>query len=183
MPVISLLLITQSRTKNIPLFLLNNIILLLLDPASTASITLPTLLLAFTTFFASGGTNSVATIDLASAYNGVSSFSAPTVGLLIFVGNWAGSIWWSLAGIEMLLSSAASVDASRRREAFTAHAARLTLFSALSATGVMAACAALRVHLFVWTVFSPKLLYAAAWAVGWHLVVNVVVGGVFAWVG
>jgi ethanolaminephosphotransferase len=41
---------------------------------------------------------------------------------------------------------------------------------------VMAACTLLRTHLFIWTVFSPKYLYAMAWAVGWHLLVNVGLG-------
>jgi ethanolaminephosphotransferase len=37
--------------------------------------------------------------------------------------------------------------------------------------------------LFVWTVFSPKYLYAVGWAVGMHLAVNVGLGGVLFWFG
>ena len=48
---------------------------------------------------------------------------------------------------------------------------------------VMAACTLLRTHLFIWTVFSPKYLYAMAWAVGWHLFVSVGLGRVLWWAG
>lgn len=195
LPIFTLLLVTQSRAKNIPLFLLYHAIQRLMP--STFSSATSTLLLAYTSFFAAGGTNSIASIDLASAYNGISSFNAPAVGILIFVGNWAGPIWWTLYGACDVLEHATGdmtrpisgaeshglkydfqqLSAVGRR--FAAHAAQLTLFSASSSTGVIAACTALRVHLFVWTVFSPKLLYAASWAVGWHLGVNILLCGLF----
>lgn len=38
---------------------------------------------------------------------------------------------------------------------------------------VMAACTVLRTHLFIWTVFSPKFLYTAAWVAAHHIVINV----------
>lgn len=43
----------------------------------------------------------------------------------------------------------------------------------MALVGVMVACTVLREHLFVWTVFSPKFLFAAAWGVLFHLGVNV----------
>jgi len=48
---------------------------------------------------------------------------------------------------------------------------------------VMVACTALRTHLFIWTVFSPKYLYAMAWTVGWHLGINVGLGNLLWWLG
>jgi ethanolaminephosphotransferase len=63
------------------------------------------------------------------------------------------------------------------------HVAVLTVFAAGSVVGVMAACTALRTHLFVWTVFSPKYLYCIAWSVGQHLLVDVVLGGAVYWLG
>lgn len=41
---------------------------------------------------------------------------------------------------------------------------------------VMAACAWLREHLFVWTVFSPRFLYGIAWVLGWHVLGNAGLG-------
>lgn len=57
------------------------------------------------------------------------------------------------------------------------HLSNLTIFICGSLVAVMAACTVLRTHLFIWTVFSPKFLYAMAWAVGWHLIVNIGVAG------
>jgi len=48
---------------------------------------------------------------------------------------------------------------------------------------VMAACTVLRQHLFIWTVFSPKFLFSMAWAVAWHLGVNIGLGGLWWWFG
>ncbi|KAI4778131.1 alkaline phosphatase-like protein [Aureobasidium sp. EXF-3400] len=58
------------------------------------------------------------------------------------------------------------------------HISILTIFISASLVAVMVACTVLRTHLFIWTVFSPKYLYAMAWAFGWHLVVNIGLGGV-----
>lgn len=59
----------------------------------------------------------------------------------------------------------------------------MTVFVASSLLAVMAACTALRTHLFIWTVFSPKYLYAMAWCIGWHLGVNVGLGSLLHWLG
>lgn len=151
-------------------------------------------------FFALGGTNSIASVDLSSAYNGVASFDVAAVGFLTFVGNWAGSVWWALATYVMLVEER-SRRSRRERIAkmegvgesegrgdgegglWKAHVGVLTVFVAASVVAVMAACTVLRTHLFVWTVFSPKYLYCVAWSMGQHLVVNVLVGGVFYWLG
>ena len=47
----------------------------------------------------------------------------------------------------------------------------------------MGACAVLRQHLFVWTVFSPKYLYAVAWGLGFHLITSLGFGSVLHWIG
>lgn len=64
-----------------------------------------------------------------------------------------------------------------RGVAWMEHVAMLTLFVASSLAAVMVACTALRTHLFIWTVFSPKYLYAMAWSVGWHWGVTIGLGG------
>lgn len=55
-------------------------------------------------------------------------------------------------------------------------AALFTFHIATSLVSVMAACTALRTHLFIWTVFSPKYLYSMAWATANHVLVNIVGG-------
>jgi len=152
-----------------------------------------------------GNTNSISSIDLSNAYNGVSDYNAVPVGFLLFVGNWAGPIYWSFTGLllilerskrdakfkSMFMRGADGKSVSRKRlkeeadrvavKAWMEHVGLLTLFMAASTFGVMLACTVLRTHLFVWTVFSPKFLYAVAWLGGWHLGCNVVLGGVLAW--
>lgn len=59
----------------------------------------------------------------------------------------------------------------------------VTLWTAAGTTAVMAACVTMRTHLFVWTVFSPKFLYQAAWAVGVHGGVNVGLVSLLFWLG
>lgn len=186
----TLFALTQSRPTNIPLFLLFHGIYVFLNQLhlDPIEITISSLLLQFTSFFASGGSNAFTGIDLSSAYNGVSDFNVITVGVLTFVSNWAGPVWWTSASNLLLLSSeenpsrSAIGDNQRKssessRGSFTQHASLLTLYVAASLGSVMLACTALRTHLFIWTVFSPKYLYSIAWSLGQHLVINVGLGG------
>lgn len=53
------------------------------------------------------------------------------------------------------------------------HLSLLTLFTTTSLLAVMVACTMLRTHLFIWTVFSPKYLYAMAWTLAFHLMISV----------
>lgn len=127
------------------------------------------------------------------------------MGLLVFLGNWAGPVWWSFAGSSLLITATGpadeDVDKKKRRDwvrmemqnllppekpkakdetrvpSFFAHAVVLTLFTALSLLAVMVACTMLRTHLFIWTVFSPKYLYAMAWTMAFHLLVSLGLGG------
>jgi ethanolaminephosphotransferase len=197
--VYTLLALTQSRPTNIPLYLLFNLQYRILssvqlDFLSPVEVSTTCLLLQHASFFASGGSNSIASVDLSSAYNGIASFDVAAVGVLTFVGNWAAPIWWSLASVVLL------VRKKRRREIATAvadkkneereddnlwksHVAVLTVFVAGSVAAVMAACTLLRTHLFIWTVFSPKYLYCVAWTLGQHMVVNVGLCGLVYWLG
>lgn len=141
---------------------------------SDVEISVTSLLMQYSTFFALGGSNSIASVDLSNAYNGVSSYNVVMVGILIFINNWAGPIWW-VSATYCLLYSKQKARASQPREYFPL----LTLFVTLSVAGVMIACNVLRAHLFIWTVFSPKWLYTAAWTLGQHLLVNLLWGANF----
>lgn len=105
--LLTLLLITQSRITNIPLFLLFSIQLscFLAEPqifSNLAEITLTCLLSQQSSFFALGGTNTISSVDLSNAYNGVGGYSVLLVGILTFVSNWAGPIWWA-SGTALLM--------------------------------------------------------------------------------
>lgn len=50
-----------------------------------------------------GNTNSISSIDLSNAYNGVASYNPVPVGVLLYLTNWAGPIWWGFAGVLLVL--------------------------------------------------------------------------------
>lgn len=166
---LNLFLLTQSRATNTPLFLVFRIQALILSSMSLGGIevTVTMMIMQYTTFFAFGGSNAISSVDLSSAYNGVGSYNAVLVGLLTFVSNWAGPIWWV---------SMSHLFRPWRASTYHDSAALLTFHVATSLVSVMAACTALRTHLFIWTVFSPKYLYTVAWATANHVAVNLLGG-------
>lgn len=126
------------------------------------------LLFQHMTFFAFGGSNSISSVDLSNAYNGIGSYSVGLVGILTYIGNWAGPIWWVSA--NGLIRSKSTTEENH------AYFAVLTFHATTTLMSVMAACTALRTHLFIWTVFSPKYLYTIAWVLLNHLLINIVGG-------
>ncbi|KAJ4527634.1 major facilitator super transporter protein [Exophiala dermatitidis] len=177
--VLSIFLATQSRTVYIPLYLFFNLQLSLLRRGrrySTGEVTILSLLFQYLSFFAMGGTNSIATIDLSNAYNGVSGYNVVAVGVLTFVSNWAASIWWAFAVCQLLVDPE---GLNNGHSGFLLMS--LSTFACVHTIAVMVACTVLREHLFIWTVFSPKYLYTAAWIVGQHIVINSISVGALLW--
>ncbi|EED12545.1 transferase (Gpi7), putative [Talaromyces stipitatus ATCC 10500] len=163
---LALFLITQSRATNIPLFLLFKVQASIVELVDLNSIetTLNLILMQHVAFFAFGGSNALSSVNLSTAYNGVSDYNVVVVGLLTFISNWAGPIWWmSETAINQRRMS--PVEATNR-------VALLSFSTTIELLAVMAACTVLRTHLFVWTVFSPKFLYSIAWALANHLGMN-----------
>lgn len=216
----TILALTQSRTTNVPVFLIFNLVYWFLSneidadttPLSTAELGISSLLLQYASFFAMGGSNAISSVDLSNAYNGVSDFNVVLVGILTYVSNWVGPVWWVFATVVLLgkiwrrdqQQKRAKLKNQRESEEtegkkmkvvekqeqgqsqgglFKTYVAVTTLFTAFSVAAVMAACTILRTHLFVWTVFSPKYLYCVAWSLGQHLAVNMGVGGLLFWLG
>jgi ethanolamine phosphate transferase 2 subunit G len=166
--LISLLLVTQSRVSNIPIFLIFYMQLgtLQRNPfLGPSNLTATSMLLQYSSFFVLGGSNAISSVDLSNAYNGITGYNVLAVGVLTFISNWAGPIWW-VSGTTLLMSP------SIERRAPFEHFALLTLFTAFSTLSVMTACTVLREHLFIWTVFSPKFLFTTAWVIGNHAIVN-----------
>ncbi|KAF5663684.1 ethanolaminephosphotransferase [Fusarium heterosporum] len=172
---------TQSRATNIPLFFLSDFLFHALQATdlSVTGVTITTILLQYTTFFAFGGSNAISSVDLSSAYNGISGFNFFAVGFLTLASNWAGPIFWTSAANLLLLRK----YHEGQRNAFWQYIALQTLFVSAAITLVMAACTSLRTHLFIWTVFSPKYLYSMAWSLGQHLLINIGFGGLIFWLG
>lgn len=172
--ILSIFLITQTRTTSIPIFLALMFITAALDrlDLSNFDLAISCLVFQYTTFFALGGSNAISSVDLSNAYNGVSGYNVVGVGVLVFISNWAGPIWWvSATSIIAKKQRIKSLVESRNG---SAHDFMIisTLFTTASTGAVVLACLFLRTHLFIWTVFSPKFLFCAAWAVANHLLVN-----------
>jgi ethanolamine phosphate transferase 2 subunit G len=174
-----LFLVTQSRATNIPLLLVFELAFYLLNTLdlNLVEITTTSLLFQYVSFFAFGGSNALSSIDLSSAYNGVSGYNVVAVGILTYVSNWAGPIFWTSATNLMLLR----LSGKGQKNLLGQHLALLTVFVTSSLFFVMAACTLLRTHLFIWTVFSPKYLYSMAWSIGQHLGINVGFGSLLFW--
>lgn len=179
--LIVLILLTQTKTANIPvigIFAAMFHLISLLD-LSLVQVTTLSLLLQYTSFFALGGTNAISSIDLSLAYNGISGYNAIAVGVLLFISNWAGPIFWASGTTMLLLGLYFDGD----KQVLRKYISLTTLWTITGVTAVMAACVAMRTHLFVWTVFSPKFLYEVAWSVGVHLGVNVGLVSLLFWLG
>lgn len=163
---VTLFLITQSRATNIPLFLIFRMQFLILASMNLTGVevTITSLFTQYMTFFAFGGSNAISSVDLSSAYNGIGSYNIILVGILTFMSNWAGPIWWASA--TRLLRP--NQDSMGKRDRISL----LTFYATTTLLSAMAACTVLRTHLFIWTVFSPKFLYTMAWTIANHLAVN-----------
>ncbi|KAF9960041.1 major facilitator super transporter protein [Mortierella alpina] len=60
------------------------------------------LLCSVSSFFVLGNSNSIASIDLSNAYVGIQAYDIFLTGVLTFVSNWAGPIWWALADVAIM---------------------------------------------------------------------------------
>ncbi|KDE09092.1 hypothetical protein MVLG_00808 [Microbotryum lychnidis-dioicae p1A1 Lamole] len=114
------------------------------------------LLLQRVAFFAFGGSNSLATIDLSNAYTGLRSYSVLPVSLLTYASNFAGPIFFSTS--SLLPHSTLPYT---------------TTFHSLSLLALCASATHFRQHLFTWTVFSPAVCYQIVWSSFGHLLTNV----------
>lgn len=183
----TLALMHQSRAENIPVFLLFNaarfaIGRLMKSEASfnadftLLSVTALLLCLQNFTFFSLGNTNLLATVDLSNAYNGVANYDVLLVAILTFISNFASSIYWSFATLHLLFENGSSrsslvlVKLVRARKAtckelLSRRTLILQFFYGVSMTNLVMSCVNLRYHLFIWSVFCPKLLYFLSWLV------------------
>ncbi|KAF9935119.1 major facilitator super transporter protein [Linnemannia zychae] len=60
------------------------------------------LLWTLSSFFLLGNSNSIASIDISNAYVGIQSYDIFLTGVLTFVSNWAGPLWWCMAALVLM---------------------------------------------------------------------------------
>lgn len=196
--VVTLILMHQSRVEIIPIFLVFTVLrfayslIFELDSQSNADlclISISTFILCIQnlTFFSVGNTNLLATVDLSNAYNGIANFDLLLVAILTFVSNFATPIYWSLSGLKMLfevgsLSSKSPIIKLTHSKVITHRRLILTkclfilFFYSVSMLSLVGSCINLRYHLFIWSVFCPKLLYFSSWAILMNLGVDFIFG-------
>lgn len=171
---ITLLLIFQSQSPNIPLFFVFEVLKDCLDKilskrysSNAFMVAAVSLVLQYFTFFQFGGTNSIATVDLSNAYNGVSeNYNIYVVGFMMCVSNFAPSIYWSTFTWNLLYRD------DKKWVNFFYNKLTFLAFNCVSGCCLMLACIALRFHLFIWSVFSPKLCYYATWNIFMNLLIG-----------
>ncbi|ANZ77985.1 BA75_04391T0 [Komagataella pastoris] len=112
-------------------------------------------------FFCMGNTNALSSIDLSNSFNGLRSYDMIPVGVLTFISNWSLPIIVSLGSLQLIKISASQSYPIE-------YLIRLKLlfnmfFYSVAGSSLLVSCFNLRFHLFIWTVFSPKLLFFLSW--------------------
>lgn len=200
---LTLYLIHHTRVEYIPMFAVYHLIKYaftqgLAQQAADVDgrivkITVFTLAMANLLFFSLGFTNLLATVDLANAYNGVRLYNLYLVGLLTFVANYAGPLFWLVLSLQMLyepsrivygdvLPSDLVLVPKIRQNVFLVKQQITTMFYAVLAVSLVALCINLRFHLFIWTVFSPKVLFFGVWSLFVGQGIDLVVGELLMWI-
>lgn len=179
---ITILLIFFTSPSNIPQFLVFEIIGKCLVSMTDQYygyniylISFLSLILQNFTFFHFSGTNSIATINLSNAYHGISSnYNIYVVGWLMAISNFAPAIYWSVYPLTILYDDISNNKNGNIGKWAIFAKAKLPIFLFQCVVGccLLAACMILRYHLFIWSVFSPKLCYYVVW----NVFVNIIIG-------
>jgi ethanolaminephosphotransferase len=104
--------------------------------------------------FQLGNSNSTATIEISGAYTGFDEFYQPLIGAFVWLIVYTGPLMF------VLMLCASVLDHASPASTPFATAALLTSGRAALTAGLFSVyCIALRHHLFVWSVMSPKYLY------------------------
>ncbi|KAM3224485.1 hypothetical protein ACQJBY_057706 [Aegilops geniculata] len=126
--------------------------------------------LGMTGHFGLGNTNSLASIDVAGAFIGISSYSTVLSGVLMFIITYGSPLLLYL-GMVVHMSVKDSDDISAPQHlSWSSVLSRMIalpcllplLINSIALTSYTIVLLLMRNHLFVWSVFSPKYLYVCA---------------------
>lgn len=138
----------------------------LLVSKSIESLTIVYSWMAMCSFFYQGNSNSFSTIDVSAGYLGISSYHPILVGILIVSNTYSGIIFWLFMLLfrihERLLLLKCNCGVKRLPIDVQRCASTLLCMRYLSFALYLITMVIMRYHLFVWTVFTPKLLYESA---------------------
>uniref|UniRef100_A0A8C6DBC3 Phosphatidylinositol glycan anchor biosynthesis class G (EMM blood group) n=1 Tax=Moschus moschiferus TaxID=68415 RepID=A0A8C6DBC3_MOSMO len=106
-------------------------------------------------FYFQGNSNSIATVDISAGFVGLDAYmEIPAIFLTAFA-TYSGPLLWASHLVNFLTSEASS-GAALRHACFC-----YALICSAPASVYIVLVTSLRYHLFIWSVFSPKLLYEA----------------------
>ncbi|XP_019513557.1 PREDICTED: GPI ethanolamine phosphate transferase 2 isoform X3 [Hipposideros armiger] len=115
-------------------------------------------------FYFQGNSNNMATVDISAGFVGLGTYVAFPAALLTLFATYMGPVLWASHLLNFLSSEAGS------RSALSRACFCYALVCSLPACAYIILVTSLRYHLFIWSVFSPKLLYE-----GTHLLVTAAV--------
>ncbi|CAL9001848.1 unnamed protein product [Prunus brigantina] len=132
--------------------------------------------------FALGNSNSLATIDVAGAFIGISSHSTVLSGILMFMITYASPILFILSMVMYIsvketsyLPSPFSADSTELLKIMLGFPCLVPLgLNSILLTAYTIILLLMRNHLFVWSVFSPKYIYVCTTTVCVYVGVSVV---------
>ncbi|XP_045384049.1 GPI ethanolamine phosphate transferase 2 isoform X2 [Lemur catta] len=115
-------------------------------------------------FYFQGNSNNIATVDISAGFVGLDTYVEIPAMFLTAFGMYAGPVLWA-SHLVHFLSSEASSGSALRHACFC-----YALIGSVPVSVYIILVTSLRYHLFIWSVFSPKLLYE-----GMHLLVTAAV--------
>ncbi|XP_076403220.1 GPI ethanolamine phosphate transferase 2, catalytic subunit isoform X6 [Peromyscus maniculatus bairdii] len=119
-------------------------------------------------FYFQGNSNNIATIDISAGFVGLDAYMEVPAAFLTVFGTYVGPVLWA-SHLVHFLSSEESNGSALSRACFC-----YALICSVPVATYIVLVTSLRYHLFIWSVFSPKLLYE-----GMHLLITAALCAVF----
>nr|XP_033772681.1 GPI ethanolamine phosphate transferase 2 isoform X2 [Geotrypetes seraphini] len=105
-------------------------------------------------FYFQGNSNNIATVDISAGFVGLDDFVEIPAILLTTIATYAGPLLWAIHLICYLSSEMIRSSSANAQGCFC-----YALLRSVPITVYIILVTSLRYHLFIWSVFSPKLLY------------------------
>lgn len=120
-------------------------------------------------FYFQGNSNNIATIDISAGFVGLDTYMEIPATFLTVFGTYVGPVLWASHLVHLLSSEPNNSGSALSRACFC-----YALIGSVPVATYIVLVTSLRYHLFIWSVFSPKLLYE-----GMHLLITAALCAVF----
>ena len=127
-------------------------------PADPASRLLDTLALGRVGWYLLGNSNTLSTLDVYAAFVGQASFFLPVSAFTFFIGTYAAMILMTCEGVSFLRQNRAHCHFPTIQPALASYITVITVRALLGTILLIF----MQEHLFLWSVFAPKLLYVTS---------------------